>query len=105
MLSTSQGGMERCQETEGKDSALRTGNGRESRTEWTAGGMGSPLTGVQRREVSEKGMLSEDFLEEGSLEQKVQRGLRAREGGKEEGKGDGRSVTVIRNKVGSKTRK
>ena len=70
------------------------------------GSQEEPLIGVQRREVTEKGMLSEDFSEEEvRLEQKVQKGLRARQGGKREGEGDGRSVTVIRNKVVSETGK
>lgn len=48
--------------------------------------MGTTWIGVQRREVSpEKGTVGEDFLEEVELEQMLQGGVRARQGGKREG--------------------
>lgn len=43
----------------------------------------------------QKGMVSEDFLEETGLEQMLEGWVRARQGGKREGDGDDRSGTVI----------
>lgn len=51
----------------------------------------------------EKGMVSEDFLEETGLEQMLEGWVRARQGGKREGDGDDRSGTVNKS-LGSGTR-